>query len=317
MKDSSRQIRLVYVSALLISLTFMLAACDGQQETGKTGRSGKLHVVCTTGMIGDLVKNIGGDRLDVTSLMGPGVDPHVYKASHGDVEQLSAADIVFYNGLLLEGKMVDIFKKMGRQKPVIPVARDIPEDSLIQPPEYEGNYDPHVWFDIELWQQTIPVVVSELSSLDSAGTDTYRSNAEEYNSRLDSLDRWVKQEISRIPEQQRVLVTAHDAFGYFGKAYDIEVVGLQGISTVAEFGVKDVRNLADLIVERQVKAIFVESSIPERPINAVKQACQSRGFSVRIGGTLYSDAMGPVGSGADTYLTMVQHNVNTIVSALN
>jgi len=292
-----------------------LSACGGGNQTDHHS-TGKLDIVCTTGMIGDLLENIGGDRVDVTSLMGPGVDPHIYKASHGDVEQLAEADIIFYNGLLLEGKMVDIFEKMSRRKPVIPVARDIPEDSLIQPPEYEGNYDPHVWFDLDLWLQTIPVVVSHLTSRDSAGADTYRENGRTYAQKLDSLDQWVHQRMQTIPKRQRVLVTAHDAFGYFGRAYGIKVVGLQGISTVAEFGVKDVRNLADLIVERKVNAIFVESSIPERPINAVKEACRSRGFNVEIGGTLYSDAMGPAGSGADTYLTMVRHNVNTMVNAL-
>jgi len=276
----------------------------------------RLEVVCTTGMVADLAKKIGGNRVNVIGLMGPGVDPHYYKASQGDLKKLEKADLVLYNGLFLEGKMESLFTQVGQSKRVVAVASNLSEDRLLQPPEFEGNFDPHVWFDVELWSQTIDVVVTTLVSVDPEGIEVYRKNGERYLKELQTLDDWVVQELSKIPSSRRVLVTAHDAFGYFGRAYDIEVVGLQGISTVAEYGVNDVTQLVDLIVSREIPAMFVESSVPERSIKAVQQGCIDRGHSVIIGGTLYSDAMGSVGSNGDTYVGMVEENVRTIVSAL-
>ncbi len=293
-----------------LALLLACAAPEQQQEEGKK------QVVCTTGMIADLAANIGGSRIEVTGLMGPGVDPHYYKASQGDIKRLSEADLILFNGLFLEGKMEDIFAKMARKKKVVAVTQPIPAEKLRKPPEYDGNYDPHIWFDVSLWRQTIDLVVASLSEIDPAGAQEYQQRGQTYAARLDSLHHWVQEQVAQINPDQRVLVTAHDAFGYFGQAYDIEVVGLQGISTVAEYGVNDVSRLVDLIVERKVKAIFVESSVPQRSINAVREGCQARGHAVEIGGTLYSDAMGAPGSGADTYIGMVQSNVNTVVGAL-
>ena len=276
----------------------------------------RIEVVCTTGMVADLARNIGGDRIAVVGMMGPGVDPHYYKASQGDLANLTAANLILFNGLFLEGKLETIFAKMARRKPVLAVAEHIPEERLLRPPEFDGNFDPHIWFDVSLWAQTIEPVVARLSALDPDGASVYRQNGARYRARLDSLHQWVFDQIALLPEASRVLITAHDAFGYFGRAYGVEVVGLQGISTVADYGVNDVTRLVDLIVEREVKAIFVESSVPVRSIEAVREGCLDRGFPVAIGGTLYSDAMGAAGSGADTYVGMVESNVNTLVGAL-
>ena len=301
--------RRIYV--LLCAL--IATACSAPEQEASNGR---IKIVATTGMVADLARNIGGDRVEVIGLMGPGVDPHYYKASQGDLARITDADIVLFNGLFLEGKMEAIFAKMARSKKVVAVAGGIDEKNLRRPPEFLGHFDPHIWFDVSLWMQTVEVAVASLSELDPEGVEVYRRNGEQYRARLDALHQWVIEQVEQIPEQQRVLITAHDAFGYFGLAYGFEVVGLQGISTVAEYGVNDVTQLVDRIVERQVKAIFVESSVPARSIEAVRQGCLNRGFEVVIGGTLYSDAMGGAGSGADSYVGMVESNVNTIVGAL-
>ena len=297
----------------LIGLVLLMAiGCAEQPKTS----SGKLGIVCTTGMVGDLVRIVAGDVAKVRTLMGPGVDPHYYKASKGDVEWLGSADIIFYNGLHLEGKMQEIFKRMSTTRKVVAVSRDIPVERLRQPPEFEGQYDPHIWFDVSLWKEAVGPVVATLSEMRPDLYGEFKVRGEAYRAKLDTLHRWVDTEIRSVPEQRRVLVTAHDAFGYYGMAYGIKVVGLQGISTVSEYGVTDVIRMVDLIVDAKVKAIFVESSIPERSIHAVLEGCQARGADVKIGGTLYSDAMGGAGSGADTYVGMVETNTNTIVKAL-
>ena len=296
---------------LWIFILLCALGCDAPERG-----DGRIEVVCTTGMVADLARNIGGDRIAVVGMMGPGVDPHYYKASQGDLAKLTGADLILFNGLFLEGKMENIFAKMARSKQVLAVAKKIPEERLLRPPEFEGNFDPHIWFDVSLWAQTIEPVVARLSALDPDGASVYRQNGTRYRARLDSLHQWVVEQVERLPEASRVLITAHDAFGYFGRAYGVEVIGLQGISTVADYGVNDVTRLVDLIVEREVKAIFVESSVPVRSIEAVREGCLGRGFQVKIGGTLYSDAMGAAGSGADTYVGMVESNVNTMVGAL-
>ena len=288
-------------------------ACSAPEQEAKDGR---IKVVATTGMVADLARHIGGDRVVVTGLMGPGVDPHYYKASQGDLSRLSSADLILFNGLLLEGKMEDIFAKMARSKKVVAVSSGIDEKALRRPPEFLGHFDPHIWFDVSVWAQTIEIAVASLSELDPDGAAVYRQNGLQYRARLDELHDWVSDQVGQIPEEQRVLITAHDAFGYFGLAYGVEVVGLQGISTVAEYGVNDVTQMVDQIVERRIKAVFVESSVPARSIEAVREGCLDRGFEVIIGGTLYSDAMGGRGSGADSYVGMVESNVSTIVGAL-
>ncbi len=305
--------KLTLCAVLTLPLTLLIGGC-ASSETKPT--SDRLQVVATTGMIANLVSEVGGDRVDVVGLMGPGVDPHYYKATQGDLGHLTRADLIFYNGLLLEGKMEDIFDKMSRTKTVVAVSRTVSETHLRRPPEFKGNFDPHIWFDVGLWKQTIAAVDSTLSDAEPASADSFHARAARYRQQLEALDEWVHDQVNTIPAHRRVLITAHDAFGYFGQAYGMEVLALQGISTVAEYGVDDVRRLVALITERQIPAIFVESSVPERSINAVREGCLARGHKVVIGGTLYSDAMGEAGSGADTFIGMVQANVTVIVEAL-
>ncbi len=275
-----------------------------------------LKVVATTGQITDMVNEIGGDRVLVDGLMGPGVDPHLYRASESDVIKLSGAQVIFYNGLHLESKMGEVFEKMSGKKTVVAVTQDIPAELLLGDPNYPDAHDPHVWFDVTLWIRAAEKIRDTLIAKDPEGADVYQTNAERYLAELENLHSYVTTRSRELPEEQRVLVTAHDAFRYFGKRYGFEVVGLQGISTESEAGTRDVMKIANFIVERKLKAIFVESSVPERNIKAVVQAVRSRGWEVSIGGELFSDALGSRGSKEGTYIGMVKHNINTIVEAL-
>lgn len=312
----TRVLLLVAVGAVvLLSIAGAINLFAGDGSAADDGD--RLQVTTTTGMIGDLVTNIGGEHVEVTSLMGPGVDPHLYKPSAGDVEKLTDADIIFYNGLHLEGRMVDIFEQIARGgKPTVAVAENIPQEQLHQPIEFEGNYDPHVWFDVTLWKYAAEAIAEQLAAEDADNAEAYLANRDAYVAQLDELDGYVRAQIARIPEQSRVLITAHDAFGYFGRQYGLEVHGLQGTSTAAEASANDVQNLAQLIVDRQVKAIFVESSVPLATIEAVQAACAASGWDVGIGGQLFSDAMGEAGTPEGTYLGMVRYNVDTVVQAL-
>lgn len=289
----------------------MLGGCGEARRA-----DGRTRIVVTTGMIEDITRRVVGGHAEVKGLMGPGVDPHLYKATQGDLALLSGADVVFYNGLHLEGKMVDALEKLGRSKPVVPVSRGIDTARLRRPPEFKGNFDPHIWFDVKLWVSAVRTIADEMKRFDTAHAAEYERNAVAYIARLDSLDAWVRAEIATIPRDVRVLVTAHDAFGYFGRAYDIEVRGLQGISTVSEFGLADITSLVEMIATRKIKAVFVESSVPRRSIEAVVNGVRSKGHDVQIGGQLYSDAMGAAGTPDGTYIGMVSANVNTIARAL-
>lgn len=308
------------VSALLLpgiaTAALALAAGCAAPAGDETAGDGPLRVVTTTGMIGDAARAVAGSHAEVESLMSTGVDPHLYKASESDVRKLAEADLILYNGLHLEGKMADVLVKMARTRPVVAVTEEIPEDLLREPPEFQGQYDPHVWFDVSLWRRTLEPIVRELSALDPAHAADYRANADRFGAELDALDAWVEERAGELPPERRLLVTAHDAFGYFGRRYGFEVVGIQGISTVSEAGLQDVERVVDLVVEREVPALFVESSVPRRAIEAVQAAVRSRGHEVAIGGELYSDSMGPAGTEAGTYLGMVRHNVGTVVDAL-
>jgi manganese/zinc/iron transport system substrate-binding protein len=276
-----------------------------------------LNVVTTTGMIADIAQNVGGDHVQVTSLMGPGVDPHLYKASAGDVNRLFEADIIFYNGLHLEasmGKVLDRFNESGAT--TVAVAEAIDPENLQAPPEFEGFYDPHVWFNVAFWMDATTAVENALTEIDPGHANDYAANAQIYLAELEELDAYVAEQAAHVPEEQRVLITAHDAFNYFGNAYGFEVRGLQGISTASEAGTADVQDLARFIAERRIPAIFVESSVPPRTVEAVQAAVRAQGFDVQIGGELFSDAMGSPGTAEGTYNGMVRHNINTIVGAL-
>lgn len=277
---------------------------------------GRLYAVATVGMVADVVRNVGGERVRVDALMGPGVDPHLYKASEGDVRRLFRADVVFYVGLHLEARMAEVLDEMGTRVRTVAVGQAVPVERLQRPPEFAGAFDPHVWFDVALWRHTVGAVARALADADPAHADEYHANAERFSAKLDTLDGYVRARAAELPPARRVLVTAHDAFGYFGRAYGFEVHGLQGISTAAEAGTHDVQALAVMIAERRIPAVFVESSVPRRTIEAVQEAVRARGFTVRIGGDLFSDAMGSPGTPEGTYVGMVKHNVDTIVDAL-
>lgn len=301
------------ILAVLI-LTWLLSACasDARDEG-----SGKLNIVTTIGMIGDIVKVVGGEHVEVTSLMGPGVDPHLYKASEGDVADLQNADLIFYNGLHLEAQMGEVLEKMNDfGVKTVPVTDMIDRSILLDSPAYPDQFDPHVWFDVTLWMKAVEQVEKTLIEVDSAHQSDYEANAAAYLAELEELHQYVLDQANRIPAEQRILITAHDAFNYFGRAYGFEVRGLQGISTEAQAGTADVQALADFIVEKRIPAIFVESSVPQRNVEAVQAAVQAQGFNVTIGGSLFSDAMGSADTPEGTYVGMVRHNIDTIVTAL-
>lgn len=300
---------------MTIAAIALVSSC-GQQPSSENDPERKITIVATTGMIGDAVANIAGEHAEIITLMGPGVDPHLYKATHGDLEKLTGADIIFYNGLHLEGKMGEVFEKLGRQKPVVAVAEAIPEDSLRKVPGFQGAFDPHIWFDVRLWAQAVEGIGRFLQQYDSTHRGEYAQRSARYLQQLDSLHNAVAAHIAEIPPTHRVLITAHDAFGYFGDAYDIEVKGLQGISTLSEFGLRDVTDLVDFIISRKVKAIFVETSVSRKSIEAVMEGCRKKGWNVSIGGNLFSDAMGNAGTPEGTYIGMVNANVRAIVESL-
>jgi manganese/zinc/iron transport system substrate-binding protein len=294
-----------------------IVACGGNAQAQGDIASRKINVTTTVGMITDIVKNVGGERVNVTGLMGPGVDPHLYKPSARDIERLTDADIIFYGGLDLEGRMESVFEKLPQiGKPTFAVSEDIDRARLRKPIEFEGRYDPHLWFDVTLWQEAAKKVAKELANLDPTSRDYYLQNADAYLKELDALDQYVREQIATVPPGSRVLITAHDAFGYFGDEYGVEVRGLQGTSTATEAGAADVQTLARFLCDRKIKAIFVESSIPQATIHAVQEAARARGCEVSIGGSLFSDAMGNTGTPEGTYAGMVKYNVDTIVNAL-
>ena len=302
-------------SFFLIFILAIIACSCGSTGSEQQGKS-KLKIVCTTGMIGDALKNIVGDSAEVVSLMGPGVDPHLYKATQGDLGKLSEADVIFYNGLHLEGKMGEIFEKMGKRKKTVAFAEGIQPGKLRVMDAVTQSHDPHIWFDVSLWAEAVAYAGEQMQKIDPAKAAYYKSNTDVYLQKLTDLHGRVKTAIAEIPASQRVLVTSHDAFGYFGRAYDMEVQGLQGISTTAEFGVRDVSNLVKFIIEKKIKAIFVETSVSQKSIEAVLEGCRQQGHNVVIGGKLYSDAMGEAGTPEGTYIGMVEANVAIVVKAL-
>lgn len=275
-----------------------------------------LKVVTTTGHIADIVKFVGGDYVSVQALMGPGVDPHLYKASESDVEKISHADIIFYNGLHLEAKMTSILEQLSKRRTIVAISKDMPADQFLADEKFPDVHDPHIWFDVMLWSNAVHVVRDELIKLRPLHQEIFRSNAQQYIQQLQVLHEHVIVRSQELIPEQRILVTAHDAFRYFARAYDFKVYGLQGISTETEAGVKDVSKLADYIVKNKVKAIFVETSVSERTIQAVVEAVAAKGWQVRIGGELYSDALGTLGTKEGTYVGVIEHNINTIVNAL-
>ncbi|MDO8494290.1 MAG: zinc ABC transporter substrate-binding protein [Deltaproteobacteria bacterium] len=299
----------------------VLAACSKGESPKKTATGESIQlpisVVTTTGMIGDLAVNIGGDRVHVKALMGAGVDPHLYKATASDITKLDSADIIFYNGLNLEGKMGDIFVRISRKNPnVIAVTEEVDHARILEPPAFQGHYDPHVWFDVELWQEAAKRVLKGLEEFDAAGAQSYRKNFEVYQLKLKELHQWSLKKSSELPKEKRILVTSHDAYNYFGRAYGFQVVGLQGISTVTQAGLADIARMVDFIIQSKVKAIFIETSVSPKAIERVQADAKGRGWDVKIGGELFSDAMGAAETPEGTYVGMLKHNMSTITEHL-
>lgn len=309
--------KLIQRIVMACALAFTQAACVGLGNPWANHNQGQLQVVTTVGMITDLVRNIGQAHVQVSGLMGPGVDPHYYRPSARDILRLDNADLILYGGLHLEGRMVEVFEKVAENgKRTVAVSDHIDPARLRKPIEFEGQYDPHIWFDVTLWMEAAKRVQSALCEVDPENCGSYEQNTQAYLKQLAELHTYVKTHINEIPESARVLITAHDAFGYFGDQYGLLVRGLQGTSTASETGAATVRELSQFIAERKIKAIFVESSVPAKTIEAVQEAVRARGWNVRIGGSLFSDAMGNDGTLEGTYIGMVRHNVDTIVAAL-
>ncbi len=298
-----------FLQLILVALLFW--QCGAPQE-----KSSKTSIVCTTSMVGDAVKNIVPEGVEVISLMGPGVDPHLYKATQGDLERLQNADVIVYSGLHLEGKMGDVLEKLGRIKKVIALSNGIPETDLLHPPENPEGHDPHIWFDLSLWAKGVAFVKDELGEIYPHWKDDLGANFFAFEQNLLSTHNWAKSVIDSIPENQRTLVTAHDAFSYFGRAYGMKVRGLQGISTVSEFGLQDISTLVNDIVAEEIPAVFVESSVPKKSIEAVIDGCRQNGHRVILGGQLYSDALGEKNSPTDNLIGAFKANVQTIYSGI-
>ncbi len=304
------------LALIALALLVVLLGCQKAENTERSSFSSenKMSVVTTIGMIGDVAANIGGERVSVYSMMGAGVDPHLYKAKAGDLNRLNKADLILYNGIHLESKMGDVLEKLSQTRNIKAIEDGIAKETLII---VDQAYDPHIWFDVSNWMDASRIILEALVNTDPEGEAYYRENHASYLKKLEDLDAYTKQKAATIPAERRILITAHDAFNYFGRAYGFEVKGLQGISTVDEAGTSDVRDLADFIAKNQIRSLFVESSVSPKSIKALQAAVLSRGWDVTIGGELYSDAMGNTGTFEGTYIGMVTHNIDTIVAGLS
>ena len=302
----------------------LITGCGGSSEdplenSSRDNLEELYTVVCTIGMITDIVRNVAGDHAQVEGIIGEGVDPHLYKPTRGDVVALSKADVLFYNGLLLEGRMTDVLVRVASTgKAVKAVTEAVLEDAdyLLEKDDQSGHVDPHVWMDVQGWIQAVAVVAKTLSAFDPKHEESYLANAGQYIEKLEMLDAYAKKSIASIPESQRILITAHDAFNYLGRATGLTVRGIQGISTESEAGVRDLEELIDFIVERKIPAVFVETSVADKNVRALVEGATARGHAVKIGGALFSDAMGRPGTYEGTYIGMIDHNVTTITRAL-
>lgn len=299
--------------AVLLPLALVASGC----ATDTAEDDGRLQAVATTSIVADAVKQVGGDLVNVQALMGPNVDPHLYRPSEGDVTRMATADIVFTNGLDLEGKMGEALEQLGSRGTVVrAISEAVPEADRRQSVQFEGAYDPHVWMNPALWALAAQEAADALTEVDPENAEAYAANAAAYADSLSALDDELRAALQAVPEDRRVLVTAHDAFEYFGRAYGFEVRGLQGLSTATEAGTADVQDLARYVAERGIPAMFIETSVSERSIRAVQEAVRARGGTVELGRPLYSDALGDAASGADTVLGMLRSNVAAIVEGL-
>lgn len=305
-----------YMLLLVLVVAMVISACTSDKgNNGKSQQGDKINVVTTIAQIAEPLSIIGGDKVEVTSLMGPGVDPHLYNATQGDIKKLESSDAVFYSGLHLEANMTKVFEEIGKSKPVLGIGDSIAADQLLK--DEGGAIDPHIWFDIDLWQQALENATSKLKQMSAENADYFEANKEKYFEELQKLKNESKEKLSQIPKDKRILVTAHDAFGYFGRLQDVEVVGLQGLSTEDEIGLTDIEDTIKIILDHKVPAVFIESSINPASINAVIEGAKKQGLDIKLGGELFSDAMGEEGTPEGTYIGMYRHNVETIYKALS
>lgn len=312
----------IITSIFAVLPAVFLSACGGSGQSDEAGQADAdrpYNIVCTVGMITDVVRNVAGEHARVEGMIGEGVDPHLYKPTRSDVVMLNRADVIFYNGLLLEGKMTDVLVRVATTgKPVYAVTEKIigDEQYLMEKDDGSDYTDPHVWMDVAGWLTGVDVITEALVAYDPDNAEDYKSRAAAYSEKLNALHAYARKAMATIPEGQRVLVTAHDAFRYMGRAYGLEVRGIQGLSTESEAGVRDLEELVDFIVERDIPAVFVESSVSDKNVRALVEGAKARGHAVRIGGELFSDAMGRPGTYEGSYIGMIDHNVTTIVNAL-
>lgn len=294
----------------LVLVTFFANTAFAQQQLYVK----HMKIVTTTGQIADLVRNVVGEHIEVESIMGTGTDPHLFRPTRSDLATLRNADIIFYNGLHLEAQMADVFKKMAKVKPVVAIASALPRNDLIS--GQQTAFDPHIWMNVNNWARSIDLIIETIADYDEANVAAYEEAGAAYKEKLNHLDYKIQVAVATVPREKRILITAHDAFGYFGRAYGVAVMGVQGLSTESEAGLQHIENLVDIIVKRRIKAVFAESSVDHRNIEALIEGAAARGHVVKLGGVLYSDAMGPEGSMADNYIGMMVHNVDTIARAL-
>lgn len=293
--------------------TVVLAGCGSAADDVPEGR---ISVVTTTNFITDAAREIGGDRVHVSGLMGPGIDPHGYRASAGDVERMASADVIFYGGLELEGRMADVFEALTEARRTVAVTRDVPRERLLRKPGAPDQPDPHVWFDPTIWAHAVRAIETTYAEADPAHAAAYRERAQAYLDRMEAVDRAARRALAAVPERSRVLVTSHDAFAYFGRRYGFDVVAIQGISTAAEATTADIQRVAEVIAGRGIRSVYVESSVPRQTIDAVRAAAERLGQPVELGGELYSDAAGDEGTFEGTYPGMLAHNVELIAEGL-
>lgn len=295
-----------------ISAFALAIACNLHAEIS----SYPYKITTTVGMVNDIVEEVAGEHAICSNIIGEGIDPHLYRTTRSDINQLMTADIIFYSGLLLEGKMGSALETVGKRKPVYAVTELLEKEYLLSPPEFAGHSDPHVWMDVAAWSKAVDVVVTALSEQDPTHATDYRERATAYQLKLKSLNEYALASISSIPKNQRIMITAHDAFNYFGRAYGLQVLGIQGLSTESEAGLQDIRRLVDLLVDQQVRAVFTETSVSDKNMRALIEGAAAKDHPVIIGGLLFSDAMGPEGSYEGSYMGMIDHNITTVTRAL-
>ncbi|MEX0370212.1 MAG: zinc ABC transporter substrate-binding protein [Tateyamaria sp.] len=307
---------MIQTPSTVFSRRAVLAGLGALVATRGVAGTQPLSIVATTGMIADMVRSVGGEHVTVKGLMGAGVDPHAYRQTRSDIVAMTRADAVLWHGLYLEAQMEDFLLDLGRSRNVHAVAEAVDPDRLLAHEDYAGRFDPHIWMDPDLWVQCVPAVVDVLTELKPEARQSFEANAADFMSEAQGLSTYARALLTSVPAERRVLLTAHDAFGYFGAAYDFEVMGIQGISTESEAGLNRIRTLVDLLVSRDLPAVFVETSVSDRNVRALVEGAAARGHQVRIGGALFSDAMGPTGTYEGTWLGMIDHNVTTIARAL-